>query len=166
MFANFKAKLVNEDSLIWFFRVWLILLPFDASFLPVSIGFMIVYPFLILTFFVARFSLFLKPKQCYSWIAFGLLGFYILWSVFGVWGHHIAIQKQSAYDAIRPLIWLFLVLAIIWQFCKIVGENTFLKEIKHGAQIGILFLVRMFFFEYLIGILWQENKQIKYHKTN
>jgi hypothetical protein len=33
-----------------------------------------------------------------------------------------------------------------------VGKNTFLKEIKTGAQIGILFLVSMGFFEYLTGI--------------
>ncbi|PIP55158.1 MAG: hypothetical protein COX07_01420, partial [Bacteroidetes bacterium CG23_combo_of_CG06-09_8_20_14_all_32_9] len=59
------GKYFNETLFRNAFILWFLLFPFDANVLPVSIGFITIYPYLLLTFFLLGYSFLSNPmEQC------------------------------------------------------------------------------------------------------
>ena len=86
------------------FSLWYILFPFDAFVLPISVGFMTIYPFLILTVLLFSASFFL-PKQTNLPTNLKLaLVFFTLIALAGIVHYGFVQGKSEAKFEIRRLI--------------------------------------------------------------
>jgi hypothetical protein len=120
------------------FSLWYILFPFDAFVLPISVGFMTIYPFLILTVLLFSTSFFL-PKQTnlptnLKWA----LVFFTLIALVGIVHFNFVPGKSEAKFEIRSLILQVLTVSMLFQTYRFAGSELFFKKVY---QLSVLLFV-------------------------
>lgn len=147
-----SSYIMSERFFTLIFSIWFLLFPFDASVLPVSIGFMTVYPQLILTVLLFCYLLWrssitrLVFYQKYAIIAYFLLMVYGLAYLPFVENFRVGLMD------VRSMILQFLYVGIIVFSYNIMGRKAFENLIFKLAVLIFIFFSLVAWAEYFTGI--------------
>ena len=134
------------------FSLWYILFPFDAFVLPISVGFMTIYPFLILTVLLFSASFFL-PKQTNLPTNLKLaLVFFTLIALAGIVHYSFVQGKSEAKFEIRSLILQVLTVSMLFQTFRFAGSELFFKKVYQLSILLFVGLCLIGWFEFYSGI--------------
>ena len=134
------------------FSLWFLLFPFDAYILPISIGFMTLYPFLILTLLLFASSFFTPKKlELKPYLKWALI-FFISIALWGIVMYNFVEGKSEAKFEIRSLVMQALCITLIFQTFRIIGSTEFFKRIFQLSIILFIGLSLIGWFEFFTGI--------------
>lgn len=138
--------------------IWLLWFAFDASLLPVSIGFMTIYPHLLLTGFLFVYS-FLAPA---SFLLKGLsryaLLFFCGWALYALIRMFFSENRSYAFYEVRGLILQSVYAVILLRSVFIMGTKNFLTNLRSASAILFVFLTIIGFAEFFTGIHLEGNR--------
>ena len=134
------------------FIVWFLLFPFDANFLPISIGFMTLYPSLFLVFFLLGYSFLNKTREIIATADKLVISFFILWVIYGLAFFPFVHDKKIAFYEIRSLILMTATIWMIFRAYYILGKNNFFDIIFRLSVFIFILLTTIAFFEFFTGI--------------
>jgi hypothetical protein len=138
------------------FIAWLLTLPFGANLLPVSLGFLTIYPNFILTFCLLPFTFF--SFKNWSKLEISVLGFLFLWLLFAIFqGQKIGFPKESIFD-IRSLLLQFLFAVTLISVYHFIEKKQFIRLLIIGLRSFLLILLSAGIFEFLTGIHFAGTK--------
>lgn len=141
-----------QNNFLNAFSLWFLLFPFDAFILPISIGFMTLYPFLILTFLLLGSSFFIPKKlELKSYLKWTLF-FFISIALWGIVMYNFVEGKTEAKFEIRSLVMQALCITLIFQTFRILGSAIFFKRIFQLSIILFIGLCLIGWFEFFTGI--------------
>jgi hypothetical protein len=141
-----------QNNFLNAFSLWFLLFPFDAFILPISIGFMTLYPFLILTFLLLGCSFFIPKKlELKTYLKWALF-FFISIAIWGIVMYNYVEGKTEAKFEIRSLIMQALCVTLIFQTFRILGSTVFFKRIFQISIILFIGLCLIGWFEFFTGI--------------
>jgi len=147
-----SSYFMSERFFTLIFSIWFLLFPFDAFVLPVSIGFMTVYPQLILTVLLFCYLLWRSSitrlifYQKYALIAYFLLMAYGLAYLPFVENFRVGLMD------VRSMILQFLYVGIIIFSYSIMGRKLFENLIFKLAILIFIFFSLVAWAEYFTGI--------------
>lgn len=147
----FLKDLSGKSYLNWF-SIWFLLYPFDAYVLPVSIGFMTIYPHLILTFLLLGWSYFHKKKEIPERHLQWAIIYYVVLALFGIISIFFVEGKRDAIYATRSLIMLAATVALLIRSYSIIGQEGFFRRIFQLSFIVFVFFSAAAYFEFFTGI--------------
>jgi hypothetical protein len=131
-------------------------LPFGANLLPISLGFLTIYPNFILTFCLLPFA-FLSFKN-WNKLEISVLGFLFLWLLFAVFqGQKIGFPKEAIFD-IRSLLMQFLFTTALISLYHFIEKKQFIRLLIIGLRSLLLILLSAGIFEFLTGIHFAGTK--------
>jgi hypothetical protein len=138
------------------FLLWWISMPFQSKLFGISIGFLTIYPNLIISLFFVPFIIQTfsdTPKQLK-----GILFFLFFWIIYGIVLAKInGFTKEEIFDT-RVLILQFLfAIVLIVNYVKL-GINEYLKITIIGLKISLFIYFSFGFFEFLTGIHFSGSK--------
>lgn len=114
------------------FISWLLTLPFGANLLPVSLGFLTIYPNFILTFSLLPLA-FLNIKK-WNKLETSVLGFLFIWLLFSIFqGQKIGFPKEVIFD-IRSLLMQFLFAVTLVCAYHFIEKKQFIRLLIIGLQ--------------------------------
>lgn len=114
------------------FISWLLTLPFGANLLPVSLGFLTIYPNFILTFCLLPFA-FLSIKK-WNKLETSVLGFLFIWLLFSIFqGQKIGFPKEVIFD-IRSLLMQFLFAVTLICVYHFIEKKQFIRLLIIGLR--------------------------------
>ena len=149
---NKMGKYYNEVLFRNAFILWFLLFPFDANVLPFSIGFMTIYPYLFLTFFLLGYSFLSTPKEQPEKSDKFVIGFFFLWVIYGMFFSLFVVEKSYAYYEIRSLILMSVTVWLLFRIKYLFGAKYFFK-ILHQLSLFLFIVLTVFaFFEFFTGI--------------
>ena len=152
MKTNFQFLLFTNILFI----AWLLTLPFGANLLPVSLGFLTIYPNLILTFCLLSFTFFSFKK--WNKLEISVLGFLFLWLLFAIFqGQKIGFPKEAIFD-IRSLLMQFLFAVALITAYHFIEKKQFIRLLIIGLRSFLLILLSAGIFEFLTGIHFAGTK--------
>ena len=134
------------------FSLWFLLFPFDAFILPISIGFMTLYPFLILTLLLLASSFIIPKKLDYKPYLKWALSFFISIALCGIVMYNFVDGKSEAKFEIRSLVMQAFCVSMIFQTFRIIGSAVFFKRIFQLSIILFIGLCLIGWFEFFTGI--------------
>ena len=134
------------------FSLWFLLFPFDAFILPISIGFMTLYPFLILTLLLLASSFIIPKKLDYKPYLKWALFFFISIALWGIVMYNFVEGKSEAKFEIRSLVMQAFCVSMIFQTFRIIGSAVFFKRIFQLSIILFIGLCLIGWFEFFTGI--------------
>ncbi len=142
----------NEKIFRNLFVLWVLLFPFDANLLPVSIGFMTVYPSLFLLFFLLGYSFLGKPNEPFNKADKLVILFFFIWAFYGIAWFPFVHDKKIAFYEIRVLILMASTVWLLFRTKYLFGLKSF-SDILNKLSIFLFLLLTGFaFFEYFSGI--------------
>jgi len=141
----------GKSYLNWF-SIWFLLYPFDAYVLPVSIGFMTIYPHLILTFLLLVWSFFIDKKASLPFHLKSAIGYYILLASIGLVSIFFVAGKNDAIYAARSLIMLAATVSLILLSYAVLGREAFFDRVFQLSTIVFIFFCAAAWFEFYTGI--------------
>lgn len=148
----FRIKQQSEKTYLTWFSIWFLLFPFDAFILPVSIGFMTVYPFLLLTFGMLAWSFFLDTQtQLPKHLKWALVYVFLL-PIVGLIHLPFVPGKTEAIFDIRSLIMQAATISLLFRTYLLYGNEAFFTRIQTLAVVIFTGLSVAAWFEYLTGI--------------
>lgn len=142
----------SGKSYLNLFSIWFLLYPFDAYIFPVSIGFMTIYPSLILTFLLLAWSFFLEKKTFLPFHLKSAIGYYVLLASIGLISIFFVEGKQDAIYAARSLIMLSATVSLILQSYAVLGIEVFFKRVFQLSTVVFIFFCCVAWFEFFTGI--------------
>ena len=153
-FYRFKKGMHwSEKALYLSFGLVLLLIPFDAYFLPVKVGPLTLYPYFLGVVLGVVLSFFVPGKKKSLPLNFKLLGglasiwvfitFLLLFKVH---------DKHRALYAVRSILFLWLHIVFVFRVWQVMPINTFKQWLNDAMRVMLFFLVACGFFEYLTGI--------------
>ena len=152
--ANHVSKLTQLASYLFLF--WLLTLPFGANLLPISLGFLTIYPNFILTFCLLPFA-FLSFKK-WSKLEISVHGFLFLWLLFSIFqGQKIGFPREVIFD-IRSLLLQFLFAVALISVYHFIEKKQFIRVLIIGLRSFLLILLSAGIFEFLTGIHFAGTK--------
>ena len=143
---------MSERFFTLIFSIWFLLFPFDAFVFPVSIGFMTIYPYLLLTVFLFGFLIWrcslarLFSYQKYALGAFILLMFYAISYL-----PFVANFKSGLMD-VRSMILQAFTVGIIFLTFQYIGRKTFSDLVFKLSTLVFIFYSLVAWLEYYTGI--------------
>lgn len=146
------GKYFNETLFRNAFILWFLLFPFDANVLPVSIGFITIYPYLLLTFFLLGYSFLSNPmEQCEKSDKF-VIGFFFLWVIYALCFYPFIKGKSFAYYEIRSLLLMSVTVWLLFRIKYLFGKKYFFEILYQLSLLLFITLTAFAFFEFFTGI--------------
>ncbi len=150
MISNFKSFFFNFFKIENLFLIWLILLPFGSKLVSFSIGFMTIYPGLILTLILGIFSI--KSMKNWNKFAWIFSVFLLVWLIYAI--SFVAlngINQMAIFDVRSLFMQLMYFIVFLNCFC-LIKRDIFFRILKQG--ISCYFFILLFFgiFEFFNGI--------------
>lgn len=134
------------------FILWFLLFPFDAHVLPVSLGFLTVYPYLILTFLLLLYSFFghpfFLPVKSDNYVVL----FFFSWAIYGLCFFPFVNGKSHAFYEIRSLILMAVTVCLVFRARSILKTEVFLSTLHNLSLFLFVLLCGFAFFEFFTGI--------------
>lgn len=149
---NKFEKYFNEAIFRNLFILWFLLFPFDANILPVSIGFMTVYPSLFLLFFLLGYSFLGKLRETFAKADKFVIALFFFWVVYGLAYFPLVHDKKVAFYEIRSLILMAVTIWLLFRAKFLLGGSSFFKILYRLSVFLFLFLTLFSFFEFFTGI--------------
>ena len=146
----FNAALFRNAFILWF-----LLLPFDSNVLPVSLGVMTVYPFLLLTFFLLGYSFLAQPQEVFSKMHKATILFFFFWLAYGLAYFPFVHDKKIAFYEIRSLILMATCIWLLFRARYLLGLRSFFELLHQLATFLFIVLTVAAFFEFFTGIHFQ-----------
>ena len=138
------------------FLFWLLTLPFGANLLPVSLGFLTIYPNFILTFCLLPIA-FLSFKK-WNKLEISVLGFLFCWLLFSIFqGQNSGFPKEAIFD-IRSLLMQFIFAVALISVYHFIEKKQFIQLLIIGLRCFLLILLSAGIFEFLTGIHFAGTK--------
>lgn len=147
-----SSYFMSERFFTLIFSIWFLLFPFDAFVLPVSLGFMTIYPQLLLTVFLFCYLFWrssltrLAFYQKYAFFAYFLLMVYAIAYLPFVSNFRVGLMD------VRSMILQFFHVAILILTFNILGRKLFENLIFRLAVLIFIFLSIVAWAEYFTGI--------------
>lgn len=151
---NPSNRLVNNVRIL--LLTWLLTLPFGSNLFQFSLGFLTIYPNLILTLALFPFALVTLKK----WRGFELLLviFLFIWTITEIFiVGKLEVSKEAVFD-IRSLLMQFLYATTLIGVFKFVGKEGFYKILITGLRCFLFILLLTGIIEFLTGIHFAGNK--------
>lgn len=151
---NPSNRLVNNVRIL--LLTWLLTLPFGSNLFQFSLGFLTIYPNLILTLALFPFALVTIKK----WRGFELLLviFLFIWTITEIFiVGKSEVSKEAVFD-IRSLLMQFLYATTLIGVFKFVGKEGFYKILITGLRCFLFILLLTGIIEFLTGIHFAGNK--------
>ncbi len=138
------------------FLSWLLTLPFGANLLPVSLGFLTIYPNFILTLCLLPIA-FLSFKK-WNKLEISVIGFLFIWLLFSIFqGQNSGFPKEAIFD-IRSLLLQFLFAVALISVYHFIEKKQFMRLLIIGLRSFLLILISAGIFEFLTGIHFAGTK--------
>lgn len=147
-FGNYFSENVFRNVFI----LWFLLFPFDANLLPLSIGFMTLYPSLFLVFFLLGYSFLCKSATTITRADKLVITFFIFWIVYGLSFFPFVHDKKIAFYEIRSLVLMAITVWMIFRTYYIFGKIKFFEIIFRLSVYIFILLTVIAFFEFFTGI--------------
>jgi len=150
MFNLQIIKEQHQSKLEWLFLAWLLSIPIGNKIASFSIGFMTIYPNLILSLIlfpiaIATFKKWSILLKSFSGVLILLILYSIFWSIFNS-------SNYSWLIDIRSLVLHFMYATILLGLFYSLGKELFLKLLSHGVLFYLLLLILTGIAEYYTGI--------------
>lgn len=142
----------SESLLARLLTVWLLLFPFDAYILPIDLGLLTVYPYLLLTGFLLLYTLLAAPEtrllllHRYAMVAYALLAVYA-----AVYAFFVPFSAPVLYDVRSMLLQAATVVVLVRAF-YLLGEASFRAILVKSLSVVLIFLLLAAWLEYFTGI--------------
>lgn len=138
------------------FLSWLLTLPFGANLLPISLGFLTIYPNFILTFCLLPFVFF--SSKNWNKLEVSVLGFLFIWLLFSIFqGQNSGFPKEAIFD-IRSLLMQFLFAVALISVYHFIEKKQFIRLLTIGLRSFLLILLSIGIIEFLTGIHFAGTK--------
>jgi hypothetical protein len=132
------------------FLLWILTLPFGSNLFNYSIGFMTLYPNLILTFLLFPFTLLGKKK--WDFFEYIIIAFLFFWSIYEIIiANRIGLSNEAIFDIRSLLLQFFFALTLIGVF-KFIGKQSFLNTLITGLRCFLFILLLSGVIEFITGI--------------
>ena len=140
----------NQSKIEWLFLVWLMSIPIGNKIMSFSIGFMTVYPNLILSILLFPIAI----RSVWKWgtllktflfILVGVVLFSIFWGVFNE-------SNESWMIDFRIVLLNFIFTTIFFGIFTLLGKEVFLRILQKGIVFFLGILLGSGIFEYYTGI--------------
>ncbi len=159
-----KGKYSQYSIIEILFIFWLVTLPFGAKLLPISIGFMTIYPNLIITLLLLIVGL----NGIRQWhIAMKLfVGFLFLWVCY-TFGWILIVEKtEMGVFHLRTLIMQLMFAIILFNSMAKIGSKRFYEFFVLGIRLYLYLLFVVGTFEFFTGIHKMGNTPLKWLELN
>lgn len=147
-----SSYFMSERFFTLIFSIWFLLFPFDAFVLPVSIGFMTVYPQLILTVLLFCYLLWRSATTRLVFYQKYAIGAYFLLMIYGLVYLPFVENFRVGLMDVRSMILQFFYIGIIIFSFNILGRKQFENLIFKLAILIFIFLSLVAWAEYFTGI--------------
>ncbi|MFM7682095.1 MAG: O-antigen ligase family protein [Bacteroidota bacterium] len=155
--VNFKSIFSETKNLVQvLFFAWLLTLPFGSNIGGVSIGFLTIYPNLILTLAMLPFCLIAFKK--FNRFEIIILSFLFIWLVYALISSSFNGFPPEAIFDVRSLIMHFLFGFVLIGSYHILEKVEFLRLIKLGLRCFLFVLLLSGVLEFLTGIHFAGHK--------
>ncbi len=142
-----------EKSLYSCFWTVLLLIPFDAYFLPFKTGPITIYPYFLGVLGGVFFSFFIKGTKRKVPLSFKLLlGLVSIWVFVALLLLLKVHDKHRALYAVRSILFLWLHIVLLYRTWQVVDGTKLKHWLSDAIQVMLFFLIVCGFFEYLTGI--------------
>jgi len=132
------------------FCLWLLTLPFGSNLFHLSLGFLTIYPNLLLTLVLFPFALSTIKK--FNRFEFLFICFLFLWTIFEmIFANSIGMSTEVLFD-IRSLLIQFLLATTIVGVYKFIGQQAFLNTLIIGLRCFLFILMFSGIIEFMTGI--------------
>jgi hypothetical protein len=132
------------------FCVWLLALPFGANLFHFSLGFLTIYPNLLLTIGLFPFAVLTLKK--FNLLEFLFICFLFFWTIFEmIFANNIGMSSEVLFD-IRSLLIQFFFATIIIGVYKFIGKEAFLNILITGLRCFLFVLMLSGIIEFMTGI--------------
>jgi hypothetical protein len=132
------------------FLLWILTLPFGSNLFNYSIGFMTLYPNLILTFLLFPFALLGKKKwDFFEYIIIAFLFFWFISEI--IIANRIGLSNEAIFDIRSLLLQFFFASTLIGVF-KFIGIQSFLNTLIIGFRCFLFILLLSGVIEFSTGI--------------
>lgn len=149
--ATFSPNQSRLNRFVWFlFFAWLLTLPFGSNIIGISVGFLTLYPNLILTLTIMPFCFLVYKK--FNRFELILLGFTFIWLISAFISSSIMGFSSEAIFDIRSLIMQFMFASILIGSFHLIGKIEFLNMLIIGLRCFLLVLLGSGIIEFLTGI--------------
>jgi teichuronic acid biosynthesis protein TuaE len=142
--------LLSEEMANKLLLVWLLTLPFGANVLPISIGFMTIYPNLIVSLLLLPYAF--KTFKSWGKVHKIAVGFFFVWLIQAVIHLFYIDGKAEAIFDIRSLTLQFFVITILISLFFQLGKDKFFETLIFGVRYILILLLLFGLFEALSGI--------------
>ena len=134
------------------FTLWFLLFPFDGYFLPASIGFMTLYPYLIITFFLLAYSFLGTPVELPDKKDKWTIAFFAFWLLYALIYSFFVVAKSHAFYEVRSLILMGTTVWLLFRMNYIIGKKALFDRVHHLAIFIFVVLVIIALAEFFTGI--------------
>lgn len=150
MFQHIEHYITKKNVKFLLFLLF-VLMPFGSSLISLSLGFMTIYPSLIILFVLTIFGFvsktkIQKPIQRYT------LVFYVIWITYAIIQTIITGVNRDAIIDIRSLILMTLYAFVLFWTSEYLNWNSWKKVIKKGVKFYFFLLLIFSFVEFQGGI--------------
>ena len=159
-FMNKIFSFNPSNSLIhkvrFLFLCWLITLPFGSNLFQFSLGFMTIYPNLVLN--IALFPFALTTFKNFNKLEFLMIGFLLTWTITGIVMLGMNGGSKEALFDIRSLMMQFLIGTTLIGISKFIGKQSFVQLLTLGLRCFLVVLLCSGCVEFLTGIHFASYK--------
>jgi hypothetical protein len=134
---------------------WVLTLPFGSNIIGISIGFLTIYPNLLLALALLPFCFIAVRK--FNRLELMTLGFLLIWMIYAIVSSIKGISSEAIFD-IRSLVMQFMFSFILIGSFHILGQLDFLKIVKLGFRCFLFVLLFSGILEFLTGIHFAGHK--------
>jgi hypothetical protein len=152
-FLSDKSKSTHIVSFL--FIGWVLTLPFGSNIIGISIGFLTIYPNLLLALALLPFCFIAVRK--FNRLELMTLGFLLIWMIYAIVSSIKGISSEAIFD-IRSLVMQFMFSFILIGSFHILGQLDFLKIVKLGFRCFLFVLLFSGILEFLTGIHFAGHK--------
>lgn len=155
------GSIFSERIFSTLFAIWFILFPFDAAVLPVSVGFMTIYPFLVLTFLLFLYTFFApltvtnRKKETFVML------FFVFWVIYALCFFPFVRGKIFAFYEIRSIVLMSVTMLLMFRTYMFYGAKRFMDMLRPLSLFVFLMLTFVAFFEFFTGIHFSGSHTVK-----